>query len=172
MVRSRREPSPAGLLPLLFCCSDVAIVRSLGLLADGDFAAYQLQDLAVEVVAAGSLAPCWLVGAPALRRPPGPDAIGQVREFRPNNAAAAAGKNDNLLRSSRKHLGRNTRGAALVTSVTPRRLLGSGKGPITPPPGGMLFFHPFRLFRGAWFGYIRGVVIRQPEARITHPDAG
>ena len=55
-----REPSlyTAGLVALLLFCADIGIVRSLGLLVDGDVAAYQLLNLAVEslaVLAVGSV---------------------------------------------------------------------------------------------------------------------
>ena len=49
-----RDPSrhTAGLVALLLFCADIGMVRSLGLLGGGEIAAYQLQNLAVEVLAA------------------------------------------------------------------------------------------------------------------------
>ena len=49
-----RDPAlhTAGLVALLFFLSDIAIVRGIGLMVDGELAAYQLVSLTVELAAA------------------------------------------------------------------------------------------------------------------------
>ncbi|MBW2269538.1 MAG: DUF4345 family protein [Deltaproteobacteria bacterium] len=61
-----RDPAryAAGLVALLLFCAAVAIIRGAGLLVDAEFATYQLQSLAVEVLAAFAVGWVLLRGRP------------------------------------------------------------------------------------------------------------